>query len=616
MRLKRKDLIIITVLIAMCLVTLVGSSYALFTRTFTSTKKISVQAGTLKVDFAEGNRINLSNVAPMSDNDGMNTTPYTFTITNSGSVAAYYTIRNEEDSSNTLNNKYIKYRLISDNYDSGIKTLDTMGSGYYILSSENTLAVGKSITYKLYLWLSSEADNDAQNKTYQSKIVVQSTTNSISETVATTLLKGVGENGSIDASDPEQTFITGTNPNNYIWYSGKLWRAVSIDPSDNSVKLVTQWNMASIPFNTTGNGIFKGSYMEQWLNDTSVDGFLGNLREPEKFIKANSVWNATATTETSKPEKATLVTDTVGLINLYEYTMSYNNISTTDGYLNNGLWWFLLNGLSSSEIYSVKFDDGSVGSIVDTGYSFGIRPAVNLKSNIKITSGIGTSDNPYRLEGDSDIVIEGTLLSTRYSGEYINFGIGNNKLYRIVSHENGNGTKIVSDLPLMNSSSEFLASPFDTTSLYYSADTTIGKFLNGTYLTADTYLSSTMIKLIDDGTWYSGTVFSGESYKFAKYGDINSKEVVSTNSTAKVGILRIGELMSNQTLPCYENVNYWFISRYSNTKLRRAGYNGDSYFDPPQSSFSFKPAMNLKSNVIITGGDGTKNNPFEVKLAE
>ena len=616
MRLKRKDLIIITVLIAMCLVTLVGSSYALFTRTFTSTKKVSVQAGTLKVDFAEGNRINLSNVAPMSDSDGMNTTPYTFTITNSGSVAAYYTIRNEEDSSNTLNNKYIKYRLISDNYDSGIKTLDTIGSGYYMLSSENTLAVGKSITYKLYLWLSSEANNDAQNKTYQSKIVVQSTTNSISETVATTLLKGVGENGSIDASDPEQTFITGTDPNNYIWYSGKLWRAVSIDPSDNSVKLVTQWNMASIPFNTNGNGLFKESYMEQWLNDTSVDGFLGNLREPEKFIKANSVWNATATTETSKPEKATLVTDTVGLINLYEYTMSYNNISTTDGYLNNGLWWFLLNGLSSSEIYSVKFDDGSVGSIVDTGYSFGIRPAVNLKSNIKITSGIGTSDNPYRLEGDSDIVIEGTLLSTRYSGEYINFGIVNNKLYRIVSHENGNGTKIVSDLPLMNSSSEFLASPFDTTSLYYSADTTIGKFLNGTYLTADTYLSSTMIKLIDDGTWYSGTVFSGESYKFAKYGDINSKEVVSTNSTAKVGILRIGELMSNQTLPCYENVNYWFITRYSNTKLRRAGYNGDSYFDPPQSSFSFKPAMNLKSNVIITSGDGTKNNPFEVRLAE
>ena len=35
--------------------------------------------------------------------------------------------------------------------------------------------------------------------------------------------------------------------------------------------------------------------MEQWLNDTTVDGFLGNLREPDKFIKTDSVWNATLT---------------------------------------------------------------------------------------------------------------------------------------------------------------------------------------------------------------------------------------------------------------------------------------------------------------------------------
>ena len=249
MKLKKSYIVTTVLLIAICLVTLIGSSYALFTKTLTGTKKVSVQTGTLKVNFAEGNRINLSNVVPMSDSDGMNTTPYTFTITNSGTMNAYYTVRNEEDSSNTLNNKYIKYRLMSDNYDSGIKTLDTMGNGYYMLSSENSLSVGQSVTYKLYLWLSSEADNTAQGKTYQSKIVVQSTTNSIGDTVAATLLKGVGEKGSIDTSDSEQTFITGTNPNNYIWYSGKLWRAVLIDPTDNSVKLVTQWNISSIVYN-------------------------------------------------------------------------------------------------------------------------------------------------------------------------------------------------------------------------------------------------------------------------------------------------------------------------------------------------------------------------------
>lgn len=38
--------------------------------------------------------------------------------------------------------------------------------------------------------------------------------------------------------DGVDTFITGT-PNNYIWYSGKLWRAVSVNNKEKTVKLIT-----------------------------------------------------------------------------------------------------------------------------------------------------------------------------------------------------------------------------------------------------------------------------------------------------------------------------------------------------------------------------------------
>ncbi len=614
MRLKRKDLIIITVLIAMCLVTLVGSSYALFTRTFTSTKKISVQAGTLKVDFAEGDRINLSNVAPMSDSDGMNTTPYTFTITNSGSVAAYYTIRNEEDSSNTLNNKYIKYRLISDSFDSGIKTLDTIGNGYYMLSLENTLAVGKSITYKLYLWLSSEADNDAQNKTYQSKIVVQSTTNSISDTVATTLLKGVGDNGSIDASDPEQTFITGTNPNNYIWYSGKLWRAVSIDSSDNSVKLITQWGITAIPYGPSGNGAFETSYMKEWLNDTSTDGFLSNLREPEKFIKMTSNWNATVTDQTTKPQKTTLVTAPVGLLNLYEYTMSYNGISAENGYLNDSLWWNLLN--STENNYSqIVMTSGAI--TLSRGYSHAVRPAINLKPTVKIVSGIGTSADPYRLENDHDENLSGMLLSTRYSGEYINFGLGENSLYRIVSHETLGHIKITSATPLKEKG-EFDYMAFDANlSVNYSANITMGSFLNNEFLTSLKFISEDHINMIEDSyEWYLGTVSYSDNPKFAKYSDNEGKILTFDKTTAKIGMLRLGELLASQQNYHENNFSFRLITPFDKTQIRDIGAAGDSYYDSPSVLRGMRPTMNLKSNVVITSGDGTKNNPFEVKLAE
>ena len=616
MKANKKQIIVTVLLIAICLLTLVGSSYALFTKTLSSTKKISVQAGTLKVDFAEGDRINLSNVAPMSDSNGMNTTPYTFTITNSGSVAAYYTIRNEEDSSNTLNNKYIKYRLVSDSYDSGIKTLDTMGSGYYILSSENTLAVGKSITYKLYLWLSSEADNDAQNKTYQSKIVVQSTTNSISETVATTLLKGVGENGSIDASDSEQTFITGTDPNNYIWYSGKLWRAVSIDPSDNYVKLVTQWNISAVSYNEEGNANFKGSIIEQWLNDTSVDGFLGNLREPEKFIKTDSVWNATATTETSKPAKTTMVTDAVGLLNLYEYSKCSENATQETNYLTNGLWWWLLTPKNDSAVNYVYHT-----GILKEGVTrpVGVRPTINLKSNIRIASGNGTNDNPYRLEGDNDSLTSGVLLSTRYSGEYISFGTGENNLYRIVSHEDGTGTKITSAVPLINSDESWINTVFDTSSSQFSKDTTIGKFLNETYLQNENYLTTEQVKMIsDNSTWYVGSLLFGENYKLIKYSNISDNTINVNNAIKlKIGLLRSGELMASQFASYKNSADYWLLTQYDDNETNNIGNSGDVWKNNPSNALTYisvKPTMNLKSNVVITRGDGTKNNPFTVAL--
>ena len=156
--------------------------------------------------------------------------------------------------------------------------------------------------------------------------------------------------------------------------------------------------------------------MEQWLNDTTVDGFLENLREPEKFIKMDSVWNNTITTETTKPAKTTLVTDAVGLLNMYEYTMSLKNADYKTGYLNNGLNWWTMTPSDSNNIYLVN-DYGVAPTMYSSRNTFGIRPVINLKSNIKIVSGNGTKDSPYRLEGDNDKTLSGTLLSTRYSGE-------------------------------------------------------------------------------------------------------------------------------------------------------------------------------------------------------
>ena len=567
-------------------------SYAWFT--VQGVQKYSVVTGNLTGTLAIGsNTANINGAGVIEYTPSTNNDTLTVTVTNS--------------SDRTVKNSLYYYTLsdssINIGYESDSPTIPSIAGV--------SVDKGKSLTYKIKI-------AGANGKTIRigssmglvnSNLTLPSGASALEQfdqTVSRTLLAGVGNNGTIDTTDPEQTFITGTDPNNYIWYSGKLWRAVSIDPSDNSVKLVTQWNISAFPYNASGNTAFQGSHMEQWLNDTSVDGFLGNLREPDKFIKIDSVWNATMTKETTKPEKTTMITDAVGLLNIYEHTMSYKNASSPTGYLNNGLYWCTLTPYSTSYVRGVNYN----GNVYNSGPagSIGSRPSINLKSAVKIIDGDGTADNPYRLQGDNDIPT-GALLSTRYSGEYISFGTGENNLYRIVSHENGTGTKITSAIPLKDSGS-YKKIKFGSNTTF-SKDNTIGAFLNGDYLTSGTYLTRNQVSMIEDNTtWYLGAVGYGTNYKLAKYQDITGSNLTTSTTTAKIGLLRLGELMTEQFSKADNNTSYWTLTPYSTTDVRYVSNLGHSAGSAPGNSNGSRPSMNLKSTVKIVSGTGTKSSPF------
>ena len=605
---KKKYVILVVVTIVISIVALFGASYALLTMTLEGDKKITLTAGILKVDFTDGNYINLENQAPVSDAKGQKMTPYTFTITNTGNINAYYHVSLEEEATNTLTNNYLKMRLTNDKgYDSGVVKVSGLGSGNFEIKGEEKLEPGEDnkVTYTLWMWLSEDADNGAQGKEYKSKIVVTSYDRK-SPTVGNTLLENIPKENQYD--DGVDTFITGEDPNNYIWYSGKLWRAVSVNNDAKTTKLVTQWNISSINY-SSGSTDFAGSYMEDWLNDTTVDGFLGNLRDYENFIVTDATWDATLDATSlgsiTRPNGTTTVTDAVGLLNMYEYQSSNNG--STNGYLNNGLYWWTLTPSSSSWLRSV-FYNGNVNLNGPSGAG-GVRPSINLKSTVRIVSGDGTLDNPYRLNGDNDTDLSGTLLSSRYSGEYIRFGNDENNLYRIVSHENGTGTKIVSAEPL-KSSGEFIESAFGS-NVTFSSTNTIGTFLNGEYLTS--YIDSTYSNMIEESsTWYLGTIGSGTSYKLAKYTDTSMTSTTSSTTNAKVGLLRMGELMSGQFDRYDNNTYYWTLTPYSASNVRYVYSSGNVSNISPSDAYGVRPSMNLKSNVRIVNGDGTLNSPFEL----
>ena len=600
---QRKKLIIAITLLIIIILGL-GITYAWLIQIVNGEKIQSMRVGTFRFSLKEENSLTINSGEFLKDSDGLKQEGFKFTVQNVGKGYGSYSVYLDDDSISSgqtrIDDKFIRYSL-------GINA-DTKGTPTNLTSRKiysGGLDASEKDTFTLRLWLNPAVNGDIGGQVFKVKLRIE--VNQVVPTpVADKLLAGVGNNGKIDTTDSEQTFITGTDPNNYFWYSGKLWRAVSIDPTDNSVKLVTQWNISTLLYNADGNTAFKGSYMEQWLNDTSVDGFLGNLREPDKFIKTDSVWNATLTTETTKPAKITMVTDAVGLLNIYEYTMSYKNSTSSTGYLNNGLSWWTLTPYSTSNVRYVSYSYS--GSYYSPVYSFASRPSINLKSAVKIIDGDGTVDNPYRLQGDNDNPT-GTLLSTRYSGEYVSFGIGENNLYRIVSHENGTGTKITSAIPLKDSGN-YKRMSFGS-NVTFSKDNTIGTFLNGDYLTSGTYLTSNQVNMIEDNTtWYLGAVGKGANYKLAKYQDTTGSNLTMSTTTAKVGLLRIGELMAGQFDKNDNNTSYWILTPFSTSDVRCVVSGGGGYNSSPTDSCGSRPSMNLKSTVKIVSGTGTKSSPF------
>ena len=483
-----------------------------------------------------------------------------------------------------------------------LEKVDTTGSSNtYIVRVANTTSSSVTITLGVSVGLDYNDLSLPENGHLLRNII---STGTVSEVIEDDIMNRLNYN------DTEQTFVTGSNPYNYIWYSGKLWRVVSIDTSDNSVKLVTQWSMSAVPYDNDSSA-FAGSYMESWLNDTTVDGFLYNLRSPESFIKMDSEWNASQMSDTSKPpseeEGGTVVEDAVGLLNVYEYNMG----GASGSYLDNKTQSWTLTPYNSTNIRNIYH----TGAIYSERYTnaVAVRPSINLKSKIKVVAGEGTVDNPYRLEGDNDSNLSGTLLNTRYSGEYITFGTGENNLYRIVSHETEGLTKITSAEPL-KSSGKFITMNFGSNSTFSSTNT-IGSFLDGEYLNSGTYLTNEQVNMIEDNTtWYLGTVGNGASYRLGKYIDINMSNLTSDVTVAKIGLLRLGELMGGQYNNSSNNIVAFYITPFSNNGIWAIISVGAAYGYEVSYNFGIKPALNLKSNVIITGGDGSLQNPFEIAL--
>ena len=424
----------------------------------------------------------------------------------------------------------------------------------------------------------------------------------------------------LDTSDPSDDIIyfSGNNNcvnNNYVWYSGKLWRIISIN-SNKEIELITDDLITTITWGK--NDEYNGSWVYQWLNED----FFDKLYNSDEIIKFDAVWNYSAETKkipTRPNVNGKIVKAPVGLLNSYEYSMTQKNASLIDNYLYNGFYWWLLTPYIDGGIRSVDHNGKEDLNIRIAGrYGRGIRPVIYLNSKVRF-NGDGTKNNPYTIVGDIKEPLNGELLNNRISGEFVKF---NNDLYRIVDIID-NKAKIIRLDYLRDSSNEIINEHIAGT--IYFGNPTNSK--NAKYW--DNYLNTTWYntipneyqKMIANGTFYLGSYSLNMNYKHTICDDSmldnisikNCHKLTGKNTfIGKIGLVRMGEMFAaQQQIIKGKILTFWTITPHDNRENRIILETNAMYRHLTVGGFhAARPTFYLSENVKISSGNGRYENPL------
>ena len=185
---KKKKTILI---VALLLVVFIGSiSYALWSVTLEQTGSNVVKTGCFTVNMKEeSDAISLAEAYPITDSDGWDYDPFTFTIQNTCTIDSSYSVNLEVGTNTNLNESSVKTVLDFDEpkvlteyetvaHDDDVKSKYQLTTGTLAGASSEGATDGESVTYNLRMWLDENTPESEMSKDFYAKIVVENITTS------------------------------------------------------------------------------------------------------------------------------------------------------------------------------------------------------------------------------------------------------------------------------------------------------------------------------------------------------------------------------------------------------------------------------------------------------
>ena len=457
---KKKYIIVLSIIGSLLLFNLVlATGYGLLVATKNDKAKNSILSECFKVYFSNTDTIEMRNVKAVINEEGIETSPHTLTITNICETEKELQLRLNILNDTTVDTKslvvnatgHIEHSEKLYNELDRTKTTDKNVKESKLVG-QIKISPNETIRTNIKLWFNEKKDPNLEKNGYlKARFELIDASLAIKATFAEMLIPSISAvegkknpNFEETSTKNEGLFMTndtnkvyyyrGSVNNNYVSFANQLWRITRIN-EDGSIRLILDKSSAYVKYSNYTNAIdYTGlkyiyysdtidnninTYLLNWYNETIVnqglDSYVVNSifcnDSSYKTEKNHTYFGAYNRLVTDKAPTLTCpstnadfggnYTQKVGLITADEVVFAggiYEN-DNTSYYLNNGEKFVTM---TPSEYYyynaymMVVTETGALNKI-NTITDVGIRPVITLKSNLTV-SGKGTQDNPYTID--------------------------------------------------------------------------------------------------------------------------------------------------------------------------------------------------------------------------
>ena len=401
---KKKRTILYGLLVTVLVLIGVTYAYYIITKTQTNSNVIGTRTCLDTTLTEETSEIVLSDAFPISDEDGLKQSPFTFTLTNNCDSYVKVTIALVSEYRTSTSTAYLKDNYVKTNLstkgtnDGSSVILSTLSLGEVDINTEGYVLKTTGLknkeakSFDLRLWLDSETTNEqGLNKTWKGKIVVSVVAAEYVPTLSEAILAknevkapittpGAAISTASEAllASTEDDYGTsyyfrGAVKNNYMEFANKCWRIVRVG-GDGSVKLILHNdnnagvanpcdaanNSTSAAFARYSGTTYKSAFNSSY-NDNAYVGF-----------KYGTIGSSTYEATHANTNKSTILTNLEAWYN--------NNLKTYESVIDDNVW------CNDKTNVDKTYDPWNWGDVTGLGYGtnktyYGATQRLVSKSN-------------------------------------------------------------------------------------------------------------------------------------------------------------------------------------------------------------------------------------------